>query len=438
MILAALAAAMPLAPSSASAPRTDTVIYVVRSGDTLDELSRDFLVDGRRWHSLLRLARVSDPRRLPVGQKLVIPRSWLRYRIEPARLASYRGNVSISVGGVAAAPKVGMTISEGTQISTAANSFVTLVLGDRSRIVLPSQSRVRMRQLRRILLTGAIDYRIETEQGRLETKVAPLDRPTGRYRIETPVSMTAVRGTEFRVAFEPSSAISATTVLEGSVALSADDGGEAQLLDPGFGATLDGGGKTRVENLLAAPELADPGAIQTGDSVAFRVHSVAGAARYRVVVASDAGFVENITEQLSDGGTFSLADVPNGNLFVRVSAIAPSGLEGLSQAYGFRRRLASIRAAVDAAGDAYRFRWSGAGEGERRYRFQLLREGADAVPLVDQVGLEEDSLTLRNLPPGVYYWRVGVAQVEAGETTESWSEPEKLTIAETTTRGQGR
>lgn len=438
MILVALAATLSLAPPSASAPRRETVTYVVRSGDTLDELSRHFLVDAHRWRSLLRLARVSDPRRLPVGRKLVIPRSWLRYRIEPARLASYRGNVSISAGGGAAVPKVGMTIGEGAWITTAANSFVTLTLGDRSQIVLPSQTRVRVRQLRRILLTGAIDYRIETERGRLETKVMPLDQPSSRYRIETPVSMTAVRGTEFRVAFEPTSATAATSVLEGRVALSAIDERRAKLLEPGFGATMNDRGEALVENMLPAPELANPGAPQTGDAVEFRVHPVAGAARYRVVLASDAGFVENFAEQLSDGGVFSIADVADGDQFVRVSAIAPSGLEGLSQAYSFKRRLASLHAEVDIVGDVYRFRWSVVGNGELRYRFQLSRDAPDAAPLVDQVGIEDERLTLRNLPPGVYYWRVGLARIDAGDTADIWTETKKLTIAKTTPRDRDR
>ncbi len=440
MILAAALHALPQASPirSGARPAADTIVYVVRRGDTLDRLSRSFLVPARTWRSLLRLAAIRNPRRLPVGRKLAIPRAWLRYTVEPARLASYRGAISITVDGRPLRPVVGTMMGEGSQIATAGNSFATLVLADRSQIALPSQTRIRIRQLRRILLTGAVDYRIEVESGRLETKVTPLGHPSGRYRIETPVSMTAVRGTEFRVAFAPDTATAVTEVLEGSVAMSGVAGKRALLIERGLGASIDRAGNGRTEPLLPAPELGNPGELQTRDEVEFRARPLPGALRYRAVIASDAGFVENLAEQLSEDGRFTFANIPNGNQFVRVSAVAASGLEGLAQAYSFTRRLASIHATVEADEDGYRFRWTGAGSGARRYRFQLMPSAADARPVVDRVGLEGDAVTLRNLAAGVYYWRVGLVQIEAGETTETWTDAEKLTIADASSRKPGR
>jgi hypothetical protein len=304
------------------------------------------------------------------------------------------------------------------------------MLADRSQVVIPSQSRVRVRELRRILLTGAIDYRIDVEKGRLETKVIPLDQPSGRYRIRTPISMTAVRGTEFRVSFEEGRRMAATEVLAGRVAFSAAEAPAALDLERSFGATLEGGGEARAEKLLAAPDLDEPAAMQTGDTVEFRARKLDGAIRYRVVIASDAGFIDNIAEQFSDDGSFALADIPNGNLFVRISALATSGLEGMAQSYSFRRRLASIHGTVEAGDDGYRFRWSGAGSGARRYRFQLMRDTAQGALVVDEVALAREALTLRRLRAGVYYWRVGLVQLEDGDVTESWTEPEKLTITD--------
>lgn len=421
----ALLAAAPVSPP----PSGEIVAYIVRRGDTLDRLSRSFLVPERRWRALLKLAAIHNPRRLPIGRRLLIPRSWLRFTVEPARLASYRGTISLSFGGRAISPSPGAVIGEGTQVMTAGNSFVTLMLADRSQVVIPSQSRIRIRELRRILLTGAIDYRIDVEKGRLETKVTPLDRPSGRYRIGTPISMTAVRGTQFRVSFEETSRTAGTEVLAGTVVFSTP-GNPAVDLERGVGATLDPTGKPRLQKLLDAPELDNPASLQTGDAVEFRARKLDDARRYRVLIASDAGFVDNIAEQFSDEGIFALDDLPNGNLFVRISAIARSGLEGLAQSYSFTRRLASIHASVEAGEEGYRFRWSGAGGGVRRYRFQLMRDRPAGKPMVDEVALERDALTLRRLPPGVYYWRVGLVQIEDGEVTESWTDPAKLTITD--------
>ena len=148
------------------------------------------------------------------------------------------------------------------------------------------------------------------------------------------------------------------------------------------------------------------------------------------MIASDAGFIDNIAEQFSDDGTFTLADIPNGSLFVRVSAIAASGLEGMAQSYSFQRRLASIHGTVQRWDDGYRFRWTGAGGGVRRYRFQLRRDTSQGPLVVDEVALARDTLTVRRLKAGIYYWRVGLAQLEDGEVTESWTAPEKLTITD--------
>lgn len=415
----------------------DTIVYVVRRGDTFDRLSRKYLVPDRDWQALLRLAGIRDPRRLPIGHRLVIPRTWLRYTVEPARLASYRGTVRISFSGRAVAPAAGMALGEGTQLTTAANSFISLVLPDRSTVVIPSQSQVRIRQLRRILLTGTIDYRFEIERGRLETKVTPLEGPAGHYRIYTPLSMTAVRGTEFRVAYDAESALAGTEVLSGTVSFSSASEGSQLTLQERVGAIVDRSGEARVVDLLPAPQLQDPGRVQTRDSVELQTAPLAGAVRYRAVIAADAGFIENIAEQFSDTGSFAFTEIPNGNLFVRVSAVDGNGLEGLAQSYSFSRRLASIRGEVEPSQEGYRFRWSGAGSGARRYHFQLMRGSPDALPTVDEVGLERDSLTLRNLPPDIYYWRVGLTQIENGETTQAWTDPEKLTISGPST-GQGR
>jgi hypothetical protein len=420
LLIATAAGAAPAARRDA-----DVVRYVVKPNDTLWVLAQSFIVAPRTWHALLPLSGARAPRRLPIGRTLAIPRSWLSTTPDQARLASFRGSVSIDVGGRSATPAVGMTIGEGAHIVTGANSFMTLILADGSRVTLPSQSGVTIGAMRRLRLTGAIEYRLDLDQGRIQTHVAPLRDPSGRYRIGTPITMTAVRGTEFRVSYDPARGMAATEVLAGTVALSAKGDAEPIPVTHGFGGAVDGAGHTRTETLLPAPDLVDPGKPQRDDAVAFHLAPVAGAAGYRIVLATDAGFVDNYAERIASGGDFTLGDVPDGNQFVRVSAIAADGLEGLAQSYAFVRQLASIHpGAVSPDGKGYRFRWFGNGNGERHYRFQLLRGSEQDIAIVDEVGLEQEDLLVRRLRPGVYYWRVAVDQ----SGIENWTGFEKLTI----------
>jgi hypothetical protein len=412
---------------AAAMPRGDAEVvrYVVKPRDTLWQLDRSFIVAPRTWHALLPLSGAHSPRKLPIGRTLAIPRAWLRSTPDQARLASYRGTVSIDAGGHAVAPVAGLEIGEGAHIATGADSFVTLILADGSRVTLPSQSGVTIGAMRRLILTGAIEYRLDLDKGRVQTHVEPLKDPSGRYRIATPITMTAVRGTEFRVSYDPARAAAATEVLAGTVALATKGNTPPVLVSHGFGGAADAQGHLRTEALLPAPDLADPGKPQRDDAVAFHLAPVAGATAYRVVLATDAGFIDNYAERIAPGGDFTLNDVPDGNQFVRVSAIAADGLEGLSQSYAFARQLASIHpGAVSQDGGGYRFRWFGSGHGERHYRFQLMRGSPQGGAVADEVGLEHEDLLVRRLPAGIYYWRVAVYQ--AG--VENWTDFEKLTI----------
>jgi hypothetical protein len=415
-----------IAPGVRAAPRdTDVVHYVVKPRDTLWDLNRAFIVAPRTWQALLPLSGARSPRRLPIGRTLAIPRAWLRSTPDQASLASFRGDVSIDVGGHAVPPAAGLAIGEGAHIVTGANSFVTMILADGSRVTLPSQSGVTIGAMHRLLLTGAIEYRIDLDKGRLQTHVEPLKDPSGRYRIGTPITMTAVRGTEFRVSYDPAHAAAATEVLGGTVAFSAKSDAQPLLVSHGFGGVANTAGPARSEALLPAPDLADPGAPQRDDTVRFHLAPVTGAAGYRVVLATDAGFVDNYAERIAPGGDFTLSDVPDGNQFVRVSAIATDGLEGLSQSYAFARQLASIHpGTVSQDADGYRFRWFGSGNGERHYRFQLMQGSQQGAAMVDEVGLAHEELLVRRLPAGVYYWRVAVYQ----SGVENWTDYEKLTI----------
>jgi hypothetical protein len=403
----------------------DVVRYVVKPRDTLWDLDRAFIVAPRTWQALLPLSGARSPRRLPIGRTLAIPRSWLRSIPDQARLVSFRGTVSIDIGGRTSPPTIGMTIGEGAHLVTGANSFVTLILADNSRVTLPSQSGVVIGAMRRLVLNGAIEYRLDLDKGRIQTHVTPLTDPSGRYRIGTPITMTAVRGTEFRVSYDPARIAAATEVLAGTVALSAKEDRRPTLVSRGFGGAVDASGHARTEALLPAPELIDPGKPQRDDAVRFRLAPMAGAVGYHILLATDAGFVDNYAEQTGPSGDFTLQNVPDGNQFVRLSAIAADGLEGLGQSYSFARQLASIHpGAVSQDADGYRFRWFGNSNGARHYRFQLVRGSERGAAVVDEVGLEREDLLVRRLRPGVYYWRVAVYR----DDIANWTDFEKLTI----------
>ena len=60
----------------------------------------------------------------------------------------------------------------------------------------------------------------------------------GAFLVRTPVSVSSVRGTEFRTAFDAPSGKAATEVIHGVVDVAVTEGVTAALLEPGQGAAV--------------------------------------------------------------------------------------------------------------------------------------------------------------------------------------------------------
>jgi tetratricopeptide (TPR) repeat protein len=63
------------ASAKTGASKSGSRTYVVREGDTLASISRKFYKSSKRWHQILEANKgnIHDPKRLTVGQTLVIP-----------------------------------------------------------------------------------------------------------------------------------------------------------------------------------------------------------------------------------------------------------------------------------------------------------------------------------------------------------------------------
>ncbi len=62
-------------PRGKAAPAPSLRVHIVKKGDTLMQLARNYYGDASRWRSILEANRdrLPDPNRLYVGQELVIP-----------------------------------------------------------------------------------------------------------------------------------------------------------------------------------------------------------------------------------------------------------------------------------------------------------------------------------------------------------------------------
>lgn len=410
----------------------NVIEYGLRKGESLFTLAQRSLARPESYRVVQRMNRISDPRRIPVGTVLRIPVDLLRAEPLAARIVAVRGDVAVQQGGQRSVPRVGSELAPGASIETGADGFVTMELPNGSRTSMPTRTRLRIARLHRITLTGSIDYDLAVDGGKVETSASPLgtDR-NNRFRIRTPRALAAVRGTRFRVGYDDDTSLA--EVLEGTVAASSAAVGAETSLTEGIGAVVSPTGDLATEHLLSAPDLLQPGRVQTDPTVQLAIAPLSGARGYRLQIAEDAGFINVLAEQQNDNPTFAFAGIPNGSHFVRVSALATSGLEGIPQTFAMRRVLAGVTATAQSDADSMRFSWGGEGEGRRTYSFQLGTvpdsTGNSAPWLVNEAGLQTGGIRLRALPPGIYRWRVGVRQENGDEVVDNWLPFEKLTVA---------
>jgi len=407
--------------SIASASDDAPVRYTVRKGDNLITLGERYLLNPQSYKLVQHQNRIADPHAIPIGKILLIPRSLLKYRPASAKLISVRGQVLARSENAV----VGQVLPEGADISTGPSSFATILLDDGSRISLPSNSNVRISRLRSYVLGGSLDYDFDIAKGGVRSSVVKHKTGDDRYRVRTPKAVSAVRGTDFQSRYDPDSGSDFAEVVEGALAVEAGPG-VSRALPAGNGLAVKAGGGVITEALLAPPSLNEPGKTQAEKIVRFNAKE-AGGVRY--TIASDAGFIEQVADTIAIDGKAEFAELANGNYFIRARAISANGIQGIPATFAFKRRLNGVTASVGQGEDGYAFRWIGEGEGVQRFHFQLFRNATDQIAMVDEAGLSSDRISLSDLPPGEYFWRVGVVQYLEGEVGINWTPLEKLSVS---------
>lgn len=403
----------------------DMVRYLVRPGDNLFRLASDYLIRPETYRTVQQLNRVADPLRLPIGKTLLIPRVLLKQEAVRGTVLSWRGAVRID--GRPAAN--GMPVTEGMLLETGQRSFVTVTLPDDTSIALPSQSAVRVRRLRKVVLDRHVERLFAIERGRASAAVTPMTDPASTFQFATPGAVTSVRGTRFRMSYDADAHRATSEVLEGKVGFD-PQGRNAQVLPAGFGSASD---LDEPIALLPPPQLTQAEAPQTGSDLHFSWQPLPGATAYHIQLAADAQFLKVLDETVATAGAAQLAGQPDGHYFVRATAIDGHGLEGKPTVAEFERRLEnSLRLSVEESWNGpvrqYVFHWDPAHESRATFRFQLAKPGRENRPTIDRPGLTSHALVGLALAPGRYRWRVLMDEIIDGHTVSRWTDYQDVRI----------
>lgn len=387
------------------------ITYYAQPGDTLISIAQRLTTRSGNWITLGKINNINKDSNIPIGTAILIPAELLPDEPSIAIVIALNGTVTAtSADGSATAIEIGSKISEGMQINTGANSFLTMSLTDESRVSLPSNSSVLLTRLRKSLHTASPRTEVKLLRGRVVSRVSPLDVNKGRFEVHTPLSVAGVRGTHFRVKLGAQRVT--TEVLEGRVAVGSPQApGKRMLLDAkGNVITRDNIGLPI--DLLPAPQLSSAPYRQDG-AAKFTITPIAGAQAYHVQVAQDGELLHLLAEASSNGSEVVVNNLPEGNYFIRIAALDRSGLEGMPNTLATSIRnqaeaakIAPAQAAPSVADSNQKeltLRWPGAAG--QKYNVQVARD-LDFSWLLFTGSVTGNEIKLPRPPFGTYFARV--------------------------------
>lgn len=144
-----------------------------------------------------------------------------------ATIKKVSGSATYASTAGSGALRTGMTVSAGSRITTAANSFVDIDLGANGnalRIEANSVVTLETLRFRRIGRDATSDTRLRVQRGHVVANVVKKLSRASRYRIETPRGIAGIRGTAFRAGS------SGVAVVTGTVEFVPQAGGGVQLV----------------------------------------------------------------------------------------------------------------------------------------------------------------------------------------------------------------
>lgn len=313
------------------------IVYKIQPGDTLSQLSQKFFRQPADLQLIRNLNHLRSIDLLPTGEYLKIPRDTVKQSPSLATIISISCARVIRAGVPLKPLSVGSTIEEGVVIDIPAECHVSMLLEDSSIIRLPSSAGVKISRLRKNALESSPEVQLDLVRGRIELEVYKGRSKTTPFEVRTPLSVTGVRGTEFRVGYAPAEQTGQVEVIAGSVDAMGVNDTQIRPIANGQGMPFDKTGKALpVEKLLNAPVFERAEMInQSEASYAIKLIGRSQAHHYISLSAKSANLLGNPTSQTLRKPEVIATNLGQQATFYQFASVSHSGLMGATREYGF-------------------------------------------------------------------------------------------------------
>jgi hypothetical protein len=387
------------------------VPLTVQKGANLTQITQKYCTPEGHWRDLARLNKLEKPYRIFPGQTINIPLSLLQTESLSARVAALSGGVFVLNGEELQPVSKGDLIYPGQTLVTDEDGFAQLVFPDHKYTRVSSGARFSITFLVR-LVDDSLQAEFFLERGRVVHSVRKQLRPTESFRTKTLVSVTGVRGTEFRLKMAGDAGNIVETVA-GEVSVAA--GGETLAVSAGEGTRVLPGETPEKPRHLPLPPLVEPvdelfRSLPVVFPTAGQAESVGS---LRLTITDDIeGTMPRIETMVNAGAPFVLPLLADGTYYGVVTAVDRENFESMpSPPFRFQLRTVPAAPIYSAApmGDvrfekSLTLRWMGVAQAER-YNYQLARDPGFFV-IVDEGVLSVPEFTVNDLEPGEYFFRV--------------------------------
>lgn len=388
-----------------AAPDADHLLYQMQPGDTLTGLVARHMQGPDALKQVVEANRFANIHRIPVGQKIKIPRGLLKFTPSSATVSRLNCKTVVQIEGNNAVPiKTGSVLEEGAVVRIPAGCQFALTLEDESTVRLMSGAVIQLKTLRRNAFEASPEVKIELLDGRLEIDVPRKRLSTDApFQVLTPTSVAGVRGTEFRVGFDAKQRSSQVEVKVGAVGARGLNEKTEKRAGPGEGVAISASGQAlELEKLLAPPRYASFESRSGGKDVLLKFEASAKADRFLLVTADDANFSALLAQDQPKQAQVLAPALGTKPVFYQWSAISSNGVMGDASDYAVckgYKRLEQWRCNVP-------FNVTGLIKPHLQFQkvdaqgqvFELLNGPVQAV--------DNNVLVFRGLPSGLYRWRI--------------------------------
>ncbi len=400
-----------LLPTSLLATTRTLVPLHVQRGTNLIRIARQYCTKPSDWKAIAGINRLSSPYIIYADSTLLVPLSILRTKKVSARVISIKGAPLLVTGhNKTLQLHKGDTVLPGQTVITRDDEYVHLIYPDNKHSRIGPESKMLLVYLMR-LADNNLQAEFFLDRGKITNFIEKKLQPNEHFRTRTPMAITGIRGTEFRLKVEDAET-SIVETLKGRVALSA--AGKEVLVAKGQGSRVKKGRPPAPPHALPpSPKLPEIQAIYRSLPVEIQAPRQKSIHSMRIRITADKKGLNTLAEQsISPGKKFSLSTLPDGSYFLFLTATDPQGFESLPTGPAVLRIRTNPGAPIISSPknsrkffkSTVKVRWLES-ELADHYNIQLATD-ADFTHLIDTQQTTKDFYITPALKPGKYFFRV--------------------------------